>query len=165
MKQTEFPFQEMPSLPASSSTPGERLRFLRKQLLHMNQRDFALQTGISISTYTKIESDKLKISRGTLQKLEQAFCVSQDWILHGAGDLPQNLEVIIASKQPQTRRPVGRHEMSDEELELVISLAMDPELQSLAAQLSETLSTSHVQAMAEIIIGKLKTSMKGAARN
>ena len=76
MKQTEATNLEMASQP-KNVTPGERLHFLRKQLLHINQRDFAQQANLSISTYTKLESNKLNYSRITLRKLEK-LVMNQD---------------------------------------------------------------------------------------
>ena len=164
MKQTEATNLEMASQP-KNVTPGERLHFLRKQLLHINQRDFAQQANLSISTYTKLESNKLNYSRITLRKLEKAFGITEKWLLHGEGDIPQNLETIVAKRRAKTKTTVvQQRDLSDEKLDFVISMAIDPQVQTLAAQLSETLSISPDQAMAEIIIGKMNAAKKSPAK-
>ncbi len=79
----------------------ERIRDLRKNILHLSQQDFADQINISRSNLGNIETNKINLTERVLMDICRTFHVNQDWLADGTGPIfvedPHFLDEQIAS--------------------------------------------------------------------
>lgn len=65
---------------------NERIRYLRKNELHMTQDDFASRIDLSRSNLGNIEIGRIAVTERVISSICRAFNVSEDWIKTGSGD-------------------------------------------------------------------------------
>nr|WP_300789168.1 helix-turn-helix transcriptional regulator [uncultured Acetatifactor sp.] len=61
----------------------ERIKDLRKNILHLSQKDFAEQINISRSNLGNIETNKINLTERVLIDICRTFHVNQDWLSNG----------------------------------------------------------------------------------
>ncbi len=62
-----------------------RIRYLRKQKLHLTQEEFGSKLGVTKSTISNIENGRFNITDTMIKLLCSEFCVNEDWLRTGAG--------------------------------------------------------------------------------
>ena len=79
----------------------ERIKDLRKNILHLSQRDFAEQINISRSNLGNIETNKINLTDRVLMDICRAFHVNRDWLVNGTSPIfvedPRFLDEQIVS--------------------------------------------------------------------
>lgn len=83
------PFEEM--------TAGERLRYLREEILGINKFTMAKETGMSHSSIYSMEEGKVKVSKQAIKRISKAYGVNPEWLLTGQG------EIFIVEDLPRKR--------------------------------------------------------------
>ena len=61
----------------------ERIKDLRKNILHLSQKDFAEQINISRSNLGNIETNKINLTERVLMDICRTFHVNQEWLSNG----------------------------------------------------------------------------------
>lgn len=61
----------------------ERVKYLRKEILKLNQNDFSQQIHISRSNLGNIETSKINLTERVLADICRTFHVSRKWITDG----------------------------------------------------------------------------------
>lgn len=64
--------------------PYERIRHLRKNMLHMTLEDFSKKIHLSRSNLGNIETGRISLTERVLSDICRTFHVNPDWILNGA---------------------------------------------------------------------------------
>lgn len=62
---------------------NERIKDLRKNTLHLSQKDFAKQINISRSNLGNIETNKINLTERVLMDICRTFHVNRDWLSKG----------------------------------------------------------------------------------
>lgn len=68
-------------------TIGERIKFLRKQILNNTQKDFGFRIGLKPNSVSDIENGKNNVTEQTLKVICQEFNINQKWLRTGNGDM------------------------------------------------------------------------------
>lgn len=66
---------------------NRRIKFLRKNLLHISQKDFSSAIGLKPNTISDIETGKSVITNLTIKVICYEYNVSRDWLLYGTGEI------------------------------------------------------------------------------
>lgn len=61
----------------------ERIKDLRKNILHLSQKDFAEQINISRSNLGNIETNKINLTDRVLMDICRTFRVNREWLSNG----------------------------------------------------------------------------------
>lgn len=70
----------------NNDSPGERLRYLRKELLGLTQLELADRMGVNRSGIANSEGGKQAVSRQTMDRLKELFNVNPVWLERGLGE-------------------------------------------------------------------------------
>lgn len=62
---------------------NQRVRFLRKEILKLNQSDFAAGLGISQTGVSSIEKDGATITDRVVKSISLIYNISEDWLRYG----------------------------------------------------------------------------------
>ena len=65
-------------------TINERVRYFRKDVLHMNQTEFALSIGIKQTSVSSFEKEGATVSDQSIKAISSIHGVSEEWLRHGA---------------------------------------------------------------------------------
>lgn len=136
---------------------GKRLRTLRAYL-RKTQSNMARELGISLSHYSKLEIGIGGMSHGLALALCRQFDLPEEWLLYGEGPQP-DLSTIKITPRPQKVHHVQSQQpnpLTEDNLAEVISLVLQENFQSLAAQVAETMSIPLPRAMAMLVKEKLR---------
>lgn len=84
-------------------TINERIRYLRKELLKINQLEFANKIKLKQNSVSFLEKEGSTVTGQNIELICNAFCVSRDWLITGEGepfseDLPED-EYIRATTE------------------------------------------------------------------
>lgn len=71
------------------NTIAERVKFLRKDILHLTQQEFADAINISRSNMANVETDRIAATDRTISDICREFGVSEHWLRTGEGDMLQ----------------------------------------------------------------------------
>lgn len=71
------------------NTIAERVKFLRKDVLHLTQQEFADAINISRSNMANVETDRIAATDRTISDICREFGVSEQWLRTGEGDVLQ----------------------------------------------------------------------------
>lgn len=76
---------------------NERIRYLRKNELHMTQDAFASKIDLSRSNLGNIEIGRIAVTERVISSICRVFNVSEDWLKTGNGDpfIPMSREEQI----------------------------------------------------------------------
>ena len=69
------------------NTESERIKYLRKDILHMTLEKFGESFGVKKSTLSIIENGKSNITDQMRKGICNAYNVSEQWLLTGEGDM------------------------------------------------------------------------------
>lgn len=119
----------------------ERIRYLRKEHLHLSQEAFGERLGVSRSVIKNIELDALARPDQKLSLIKlicKEFSISEDWLLYGEGEMevqPDTFSLDDFAKQ---------HNATELELNILKAyFELDPALRSdLVQHFKERLSSS-----------------------
>lgn len=64
----------------------ERIRYLRKEVLHLTQEDFSTSIKVSRSNLGSIEIGRVNVTDRVLSDICDKYDVNRDWLLIGEGD-------------------------------------------------------------------------------
>lgn len=67
--------------------PGERIKLLRKDHLHMTQEAFGERINLTRANIANIESGRISLTDRVLQSICKEFSVSEMWIKNGTGEI------------------------------------------------------------------------------
>ncbi|MBO5485024.1 MAG: helix-turn-helix transcriptional regulator [Lachnospiraceae bacterium] len=67
-------------------TIGERIRYLRKDILHLTQQEFSNSIKISRSNLGNIETNAVSVTPRVLDYISEKYLVNPDWLLNGGTD-------------------------------------------------------------------------------
>lgn len=65
----------------------ERVRDLRKNILHMTQEEFAESIKISRSNLGNIETKKVAVTERVISDICEKHNINKQWLIHGTGDV------------------------------------------------------------------------------
>ena len=68
-------------------TEGERIKFLRKDTLHLTLEKFGERLGVKKSTLSTIETGKNNVTNQMRAAICNCYGVSEKWLLTGEGDM------------------------------------------------------------------------------
>lgn len=66
-------------------TVNERIKYLRKDILHMTQEEFAPRIRVSRSNLGGIETDRVGATRRLVEDICSEFSINHDWLMTGNG--------------------------------------------------------------------------------
>ena len=69
------------------NTLNERIKYLRKDILHLTQVEFGKKIGIACTTVTGWEKRNMKPSETALKMICSEFNVNYNWLIDGDGDI------------------------------------------------------------------------------
>ena len=72
-------------------TTGERIRYLRKEVLKKTQKNFGSAIGLKPNSISDIESGKNIPTEQTLKAICREFNINEDWLRNGTGDMKNKL--------------------------------------------------------------------------
>ena len=121
---------------------GTQLRYFRKKLT-LGQKEMAEHLGVSLSLYSKLESQQVQTSVRTIGKFSKILHTSVDFLTTGAGE-----EVVVPSVEPPSAEIT---KISDECLSRIIELARRDDLKEVAEKLAESMKSSPERAFALMI--------------
>ena len=104
----------------SESTPGERLKYVRKQLLKLTRKAFTEKYDLSEDTLKSWENCRTRLTEKGLQRCIKIYRhagvnLSEDWILTGEG-LDPNISVDLSCYINEPRAVYESSALSDEML-------------------------------------------------
>lgn len=65
----------------------DRVKYLRKDFLHLTQDEFSKKLNISRANVANIESSRVSITERTIQDICRIFSINEDWLRFGHGDI------------------------------------------------------------------------------
>ena len=65
-------------------TINERIRYLRKEVLHLNQRQFAKDLGMAQTGISGLEQDGAVVTDRAIKSISMAYNVNEEWLRTGA---------------------------------------------------------------------------------
>ena len=66
---------------------GERIKYLRKEILQKTQKDFGTCIGLKPNSVSDIESGKNNPTLQTIKAICREFAINEDWIRNGHGEI------------------------------------------------------------------------------
>lgn len=110
-------------------TINERVKYFRKDILHISQTEFATQLGMKQTGISYMERDRSTVTDQTIKAISLLYNVNEDWLRYGSGEIyiqPHNfsLDDFVKSK--------GATEF---ELEIIKTyFELDPEIRRTAME-------------------------------
>lgn len=76
---------------------NSRIRYLRKEILHLTQQDFSSKLNISRSNMGNIETGEVAVTDRVISSICKEFNVNEEWLREEKGDpiLPRTRSQII----------------------------------------------------------------------
>lgn len=68
-------------------TVNERIKYLRKEVLNLNQREFALSLGMAQTGISSIERDGATITDRVVKAICMAHNINEEWLRYGTGSM------------------------------------------------------------------------------
>lgn len=110
-------------------TINERIRFLRKNILHLNQRQFASDLGMAQTGISGMEQDGATITERVIKAICLAYNVNNDWIRHG------NEPIFVQQKNFSLDEFIKNNGASDLELAILKAyFELDPDIRKAVIQ-------------------------------
>lgn len=94
-------------------TINERIRYLRKEVLKLNQTDFAKAIGMKQTGLSYIEKDNSTIKEQVAKSICMVFNLNEDWLLNG------NEPMFVESDTFSLDEYVKQHGGNDLELQII----------------------------------------------
>ncbi len=134
---------------SANASLGKRLRKFRAAL-NLRQTEMADHLDVSVSLYTKIESDGITPSRRTLARIAEKLDTTVDYLLTGnKAQKNANNRAIPSSKYRQMPVKEELRRMDDDTMRTIVKLLLNPQLNTLAKNVARQLdiSINHARAM------------------
>lgn len=77
----------------------ERLKFLRKSILKISQKEFGESLGLKPNSISDLENKKSIITQATFKNICHEYNVNYQWLLHGTG------EIFLTKEHPSQAVP------------------------------------------------------------
>ena len=71
---------------------GERIRYLRKDILHITQEALGEPLGLSRANIANIESGRISVTERVINDISEKFHVNEEWLRYERGEIIQPLE-------------------------------------------------------------------------
>ena len=105
---------------------GERIKYLRKVILDMTQKDFGSKIGLKPNSVSDIESGKNKPTNQTIKAICREFNINEDWLQTEEGEMQSKKSIVwgdicadISANDPKAREAIMKYyELSDEDKKL-----------------------------------------------
>lgn len=106
---------------------NERIRHLRKDILHLTQQDFSNKLHISRSNMGNIEIGRIAVTDRIISSICREFDINEDWIRYGKepikkiseGDEYTEVAARIDKNDPKARQAIIEYwKLSDRDKEL-----------------------------------------------
>lgn len=122
-------------------TVNERIRYFRKSVLHINQRQFASDLGMAQTGVSGLEQDGATVTDRAIKSICMAYNVNEDWLRNGTE--PMYIQAPTFSLDNFVRQHGGT------ELELDIMKAyfeLEPDIRAMLVQhFKERLTASRAE--------------------
>ena len=122
-------------------TINERIRHFRKNVLHINQRQFAADLGMAQTGVSGLEQDGATVTDRAIKSICMAYSVNEDWLRNGTE--PMYIQKPIISLDDFVRQRGGT------ELEVDIMKAyfeLEPDIRAMLVQhFKERLTASRAE--------------------
>lgn len=82
---------------------GQRIKYLRKEYLHLTQQEFADALNISRSNAGNIEVGRISVTSRVVASICEKFNVNEEWLKSGEGDM-----FVELSREEEIAEFVGR---------------------------------------------------------
>jgi len=106
---------------------SERIKYLRKDILHLTQQEFADNLKVSRSNLGNIETDRVNVTERVLSDICRVFNVNIEWLVEGTGDIfaKKDLVQFVLDLKTNKNPRVGRFvdalvSLSDSEIEALL---------------------------------------------
>ena len=110
-------------------TINERIRHLRKDVLRLNQRQFALDLGMAQTGVSGMEQDGATVTDRVIKSISLSYNVSEDWLRDGAEPM------FVPAPSFSLDEFVKQHGASQLELDIVKAyFELEPDLRRLLVQ-------------------------------
>lgn len=84
-------------------TTNERVKYLRKEILHMNQTDFANSIGMKQTSVSSFEKNGATVSDQTLRAISSIHRICEKWLRTGEGPMYDAPETFSLDKFARER--------------------------------------------------------------
>lgn len=68
-------------------TINERVKYFRKDILHISQTEFATQLGMKQTGVSYMERDGSTVTDQTIKAISLLYNVNEDWLRYGSGEI------------------------------------------------------------------------------
>lgn len=89
-------------------TIGERIKYLRKDILNMSQAEFGSVIGLKSNSISCIENDVNKLTDQNIKSICREFNVNEEWLRNGTGEMSKKVsprDAAIASELLEESTP------------------------------------------------------------
>ena len=105
---------------------NQRVRFLRKEILKLNQRDFASSLGMTQTGVSSIEKDGATITDRVVKSISLIYNISETWLRNGIEPIK------IQPKETSLDQFVREHGGTDLDIEIVKAyFSIPPEIRQI----------------------------------
>ena len=68
-------------------TEGQRIKYLRKDVLELTLAKFSKELGVAVSTVSEIENGRNALSNQMVMLIRKVYNVNEEWLRTGDGDM------------------------------------------------------------------------------
>lgn len=72
-------------------TEGQRIKYLRKEVLKLTLAKFSKELGVAVSTISEIENGRNALSNQMVMLIRKVYNVNEEWLRTGEGDVFRNI--------------------------------------------------------------------------
>lgn len=104
-------------------TINERVKYLRKNILNMNQTDFAQKLGMKQTSISSMEKKDGTVTDRAIKTMVLLFNIHEDWIRY------EKKPILLESDTLFPNDNTGQNNITNEELEIIkCYLELDPHI-------------------------------------
>ncbi len=140
----------------------ERIKYLRKVNLKLNQEDFGNKIGISRSNVANIELGRINLTERVLTDICREFNINEEWLRNGTGEM-----FLKEDKYTSLDEYLKKYKISDFELDTIKAYLDIPEelrrplIDSFKANLLESHKKKSIDEELEAYRKELEAEQKG----
>ena len=71
---------------------GERIKYLRKEILNLTQQEFSDSINISRSNLANIETEKVTLTDRVASDISKKYDINIEWLVNGSGEIKKKLD-------------------------------------------------------------------------
>lgn len=107
-------------------TINERVRYFRKDILHMNQTEFARSIGMKQTSVSSFEKEGATVSDQSIKAISSVYSIREEWLRAGEEPMYKTQETFDLNKFAK------EHGASDLDLKIVKAyFALDPQIRKM----------------------------------